>query len=124
MRSCSGTLSKRARPMSTRHSNKTVILNSDGEIHFCGMVHPSPLFRTRFTESRSPVSSSSASLHYRRASGEWRTPIAVRFPRRSPIYDRLSAPPPSSFRLPHILLLACLSLFGAATGVGGGRQAN
>ena len=123
MRSCSGTLSKRARPMSTRHSNKTVILNSDGEIHFCGMVHPSPLFRTRFTEFRSPVSSSSASLHYRRASGEWRTPIAVRFPRRSPIYDRLSAPP-SSFRLPHILLLACLSLFGAATGVGDGRQAN
>ena len=109
--------------MSTRHSNKTVILNSDGEVHFSWMVQPSPLLGTRFTLSRSPVSPPSASLHYRRASGEWRTPIAVRFPRRSPIYDRLSAPP-SSFRLPHILLLACLSLFGAATGVGGGRQAN
>ena len=123
MRSCSGTLSKRARPMSTRHSNKTVILSCDGEIHFSWMVHPSPLLRTRFTVSRSPLSFPSASLHYRRASGEWRTPIAVRFPRRSPIYDRLSVPP-SSFRLPHILLLVCvsLSLFGAATG--GGRQAN
>ena len=42
---------------STRHSNKTVILNSDGEIHFSWMVHPSPLFRTRFTESRSPMPS-------------------------------------------------------------------
>ena len=42
---------------STRHSNTTVILNSDGEIHFSWMVHPSPLFRIRFTESRSPMPS-------------------------------------------------------------------
>ena len=123
MRSCSGTLSKRARPMSTRHSNETVILSSDGEIHFSWMVYPSPLLRTRFTVSRSPLSSPSVSLHYRQASGEWRTPIAVRFPRRSPIYDRLSVPP-SSFRLPHILLLACLSLSSGrrpASAAGGRR---